>query len=240
MFRPSGATHRATTVAPAAANAAGRRLEGRAVRGVDDDLQAVEPVGKASDEVRDVVRAEEEVAVDVGGRERRRSRLSMRRSMLELDRVGQLAALAGEDLDAVVAPRIVRRRDDDAGVGVRERHEPGDGGRGDDAGEARRAAGGREAAREGAHDAAARTRACRSRRRPRSGPHSASTSDATSAAPTRETVAASSGGDARLAADSVRAEKLCAFAARCYVRPIVPPAARRTETQSGCSMNRAQ
>ncbi len=47
--------------------------------------------------------------------------------------VRQLVAGAGEDLDAVEFHRVVRRRDDHAGVGVVLAHQIGHGGSGDDA-----------------------------------------------------------------------------------------------------------
>ena len=130
----------------------GRRLERGAVRGVDHDLQAVEPVGKRRDEVVHVRAAE--VRLDDGGRERRGPRLVDVALDLELDLVGELAALAREDLHAVVRPRVVRGGDDDAGVGAELLREERDGRGRDDAREAHEAAGLREAAGQGPDDGA--------------------------------------------------------------------------------------
>ena len=59
---------------------------------------------------------------------------------LVLDGVGQLEALAVEDLDAVVLRRIVRGGDDDATIAMQLAGEQGDRRRGDDARQQRRAA----------------------------------------------------------------------------------------------------
>ena len=48
----------------------------------------------------------------------------------EFDRVGQLEAVAAEELDAVVLPGIVRGGDDDAGLEAVLTREEGDGGSG--------------------------------------------------------------------------------------------------------------
>ena len=63
--------------------------------------------------------------------------------------VGQLEALAVEDLDAVVLRRVVRGRDDDAAVAVQLAHEQRDSGCRDDAGQKRCAAHRHDAGRHG-------------------------------------------------------------------------------------------
>ena len=112
MLRPSGVLWMATTSAPAAANSARGDGAGGAVGAVDDDAQPGEVAALEG--------------VDAGGR---RSRASPRRRAAGparrvgggrssdlaldalLDLVGQLDAAAGEQLDAVVAVRVVRGRD---------------------------------------------------------------------------------------------------------------------------------
>src|SRR5581483_757187 len=53
---------------------------------------------------------------------------------LVLDRIGEFVAVTGEDLDAVIAPWIVRRGDDHAGVVSQSPRQTSDSGCGDHAG----------------------------------------------------------------------------------------------------------
>ena len=82
-----------------------------AVRAVDDDLQAREVAAEALDDVLEVALRRDGDVVD-SAPAIWRSVLAQERLDLLLGRVGQLAALAVEELDAVVLRRVVRSRDD--------------------------------------------------------------------------------------------------------------------------------
>ncbi len=70
----------------------------------------------------------------------------------QLDRVGELEAVAAEELDAVVLPWIVGGGDDDAGLETVGMGEEGDGWGGHDAGGFNAGAGGAKAGGEGGGD----------------------------------------------------------------------------------------
>ena len=167
---------------------------------------------------------------------------------VELHRVGQLAALGREDLDAVVLPGIVRGRDDDTRVRVREAHEIGHGGRGNDAREAAgprpprcrprgpaRSRGGRARVTADRDEMGGPIRHPRAPRRARRRPG---------------TRFCRRGAVPRPRRGSVRAKK-CAHSPRCYVsaaRPARPSAARKrnvsatswTRTRRGAAGRRAR
>ena len=112
MLRPSGWSWIATTSAPAAASSGPAMRAGGPVGGVDDDAQPVEAAA---------VEGGEDVVAGRPGCPRRRAAGPGRRSAAGrahdlaldalLDVVGELRPAAGEQLDAVVAVRVVRRRD---------------------------------------------------------------------------------------------------------------------------------
>ena len=98
----------------------GRDSGCRAMRAVQHDVDAVQPVRQRREQVQDVAvlgvgEARDAPDVAAGGLQ-----LRARHGGLDalLDDVGQLDAAAREDLDAVVGRRVVRRRDHDAEVGV--------------------------------------------------------------------------------------------------------------------------
>ncbi len=117
----------------------GRDAGVRAVRAVDRDAQAGQVGAEALEHVLEVALHSDADTVDLAAA--RRGRVEQRLDLL-LRRVGELASLAVEELDAVVLRRVVRRRDDDAEVEAEQR----DRGSRDDAGEDRRAARGDDAA----------------------------------------------------------------------------------------------
>ena len=131
------------------------RVRVRAVRAVDDDREPVEVGAEAVEHV-----------VDVASRSRprrlstapgaRRGRVEQRLDLL-LGRVGELVAVAVEELDAVVLGRVVRRGDDDPEVERVER----DRGRRQHAAEDAVAAGRDDAARERLLELDARARVSR-------------------------------------------------------------------------------
>ncbi len=98
----------------------GRDSGCRAVRAVEYDMDAVEPVRQRAEQVKDVAVlgvCEPGDAADVGPGG---LQLGLREGVLDalLDDVGQLDASAREDLDPVVGRRVVGCRDHDAEVGV--------------------------------------------------------------------------------------------------------------------------
>ncbi len=136
MLRPSGSAPMVTTWAPARANAAGETQGGGAVRLVQDDLQAVEPVGEDADEVGDVTVEALRVLGDPAHAGAGRAVPRLTGAVLLVDRldpvlqlVGELVAAAGEELDAVVGHRVVAGGEHHAEVGVEHPGEVGDRGR---------------------------------------------------------------------------------------------------------------
>ena len=130
-----------------------------AVRAVEHDVDAVEPVREAGQQVEDVAVLGVREAADAADIGPGRGQLVEFEVLLDavFDDVGKLGAPAGEDLDPVVGSGVVRRRDHHTEVGV----EVGDqerGGRGGDdsrvvdvdarAGEPGRDGGGEELARD--------------------------------------------------------------------------------------------
>ena len=144
MFSPSGAFAIAVTSAPSRSNALGRDAAVGAVRAVDGDP---EPAEIGAEAVEHVVEIALDRAVEPLDRAsvRRSAGLVDSASISLLLGVGELAALAVEELDAVVLGRVVRRGDDRAEILREERDgrcrqhaaEHGDAAGGDDA--ARRA-----------------------------------------------------------------------------------------------------
>ena len=111
----------------------------RSVRAVDGDADAVEPVGERPLEVLDIAVGEEGRAVHPADPqslgERQLVEPADLRLDLGLDVIGELMAVRAEELDAVVAHRVVGGGDDDAGIGVDQLGEIGDRGGRDDADE---------------------------------------------------------------------------------------------------------
>lgn len=123
------------------------RLAGGAIRAVEHDLDALEALLARRDHELHVLIQEIRAVLDVADVLRRRARvvivrLELMHDGLELilDGIRQLVAVAAEELDAVVVERIVRGRDDDAGLSLMLACEVCDGRRRDDAGEHRAAA----------------------------------------------------------------------------------------------------
>ena len=122
MLRPSGSAPMTVTRAPASRERLGRDAGCRAVRAVEHDVEAVEAVRQRAEQVHDVAVlgvGEPADAADAGaGRAAASARPSARLDAV-LDHVGELGAADGEELDAVVGRRVVRRRDHHAEVGAR-------------------------------------------------------------------------------------------------------------------------
>ncbi len=90
------------------------------VGAVDDDAQTVEPVRQRGEQVLDVHLGALGVVGDATDARAGRAGPLLAQARLDrvLDVVGQLVTAAGEELDAVVGHRVVRRRQHDAEVGV--------------------------------------------------------------------------------------------------------------------------
>jgi hypothetical protein len=98
------------TVAPAAANAAGRDRRGRAVGTVEHDAEAVQPPGQGADDVVDVLAPRSPRWAHPSDRPRRRGRSHGSRRRFSIASSVASASLcppAGEELDAVVGHRVV-------------------------------------------------------------------------------------------------------------------------------------
>ena len=96
------------------AQQAGCELRRRAVRAVDHDRQALErPLGRGH-QMLQVAFAPDPVLAHPAGLARRPGRFGQQRLDLVLELVGELRAVAREELDAVVLRRIVRCGDHDA------------------------------------------------------------------------------------------------------------------------------
>ena len=123
MLTPSGDAWMTSTVAPSAAQCGGRGAERGAVAAVEHDVQAGELATlERVDERRDVVVECGAVLARHTDPEARGPRLGLgdrERAQLLLDlaleHLGDLAATAGEQLDAVVAERVVAGGDDRTG-----------------------------------------------------------------------------------------------------------------------------
>ena len=111
-------------------------LRGSSVRGVDDDVQSLEPVRQGGQQVGDI-------AVGAVGERRDAADVAaggalplVAQPVLDavLEVVGELVPAPGEELDAVVGHRVVRGREHGTEVGVLLAHEVGDGRRGQHAG----------------------------------------------------------------------------------------------------------
>ena len=112
----------------------GRDRRRRAVRAVDDHAQPVERAGRGDEQVIGVagVGVVGQVADPADRRAGGARRPATSTPFLDrvLDGVGQLVPSGGEQLDAVVRHRVVRRGDHHAEVGVERAHQVRDGGRG--------------------------------------------------------------------------------------------------------------
>ena len=112
MLRPSGASLSAVTVAPRRRKISGADAVGGAVGAVQGDVEAGEvEVGEALVQGAQVVLLGAVQGAHAPDRRARRRRLVQARLDLGLGLVGELEAVGGEELDAVVAVGVVRGRD---------------------------------------------------------------------------------------------------------------------------------
>ena len=126
MFVPSGSSPIASTSAPSCSNASGAMPAYAPFAQSTAMRRPVEVGAEALEHVLEVAVDGDVDAVDLAAA--RRGRVEQRLDLL-LRRVGELAALAVEELDAVVLRRVVRRRDDDAEVEARAARPPASAGR---------------------------------------------------------------------------------------------------------------